>query len=80
MFQAGRDSAAKRAVDEAVRVIQERAAARGIDPALVGSRTEVAKLIQAGAVARPEEHALLRGWRAELLGDSLAAQMPKTLF
>ena len=80
VFQAGRDPAAKRAVDAVLLAIQERAAARGIDPALVGSRTDVAKLVQAGARARPEDHALLRGWRAELLGDTLAAQVPKTLF
>ncbi len=74
VFQAGRDPAAKRAVDAAMQAIQERAAARGIDPALVGSRTDVAKLVQAGANARSEEHALLRGWRAALLGDGLAAR------
>lgn len=75
VFQAGRDPAAKRAVDEAVRVIQERAAARGIDPALVGSRTDVAKLVQAGATARAEDHALLRGWRVELLGDLVSVRL-----
>jgi ribonuclease D len=80
VFQAGRDPALKRAVDAALRAIQERAAARGIDPALAGSRTDVARLLRDGAAARPADHALLRGWRAELLGDTLAAGLPKTLF
>ena len=44
-----------------------------IDPALVGSRNEVALLVQEGAAARPEDHALLRGWRAELLGGEPAS-------
>jgi ribonuclease D len=45
------------------------AAARGVDPALVCSRNDLARLLQAGPAAKPEDHALLRGWRAELAGD-----------
>ena len=48
---------------------QRKAAARGVDPALVCSRNDLARLLQAGQEARPEEHALLHGWRAALAGD-----------
>lgn len=80
IFQPSRDPALRKAVDAAQAAILDRAAARKIDPALVGSRSDLTQLLQEGAAARPEDHALLRGWRAEFMGDALAALMPKSLF
>lgn len=76
VFQPPRDAAFRKALDAALAEIQTRATARKIDPALVGSRNDVARLLWEGAAARPEDHALLRGWRAELAGD-LAARDPQ---
>jgi ribonuclease D len=80
IFQPSRDSAFRKAVDAALGEIVARATARKIDPALVCSRNELTMLLQEGAAARPEDHALLRGWRAELIGDRLAALLPQSLF
>jgi len=80
IFQPGRDKALKVAVNTALPIIQTRAEGRKIDPALVCSRNELAMLLHEGAAAKPEAHALLRGWRAEFMGDSLAALLPQSLF
>ena len=80
VFQPGRDPAFRKAVEAAQGEVLARAAARKIDPALVCSRNELARLLQEGASARPQDHALLRGWRAELLGAGLAAFFPERLF
>lgn len=72
VFQPSRDPARRRAVDAALGEILARATARKIDPQLVCSRNELAMVLQEGAAARPEAHPLLRGWRAELIGDALA--------
>ena len=74
VFQPSRAPAFRRAVDAALADILARAAARHIDPALVCSRNELARLLQAGPAARPEDHPLLRGWRAELMGDAWTAR------
>ena len=68
VFQPSRDPGRRREVDEGLAVVQARAAARGIDPALVCSRGELARLLEEGEGARAEEHRLMRGWRAELMG------------
>lgn len=70
-FQPRRDAAFRRALDEAMEIVQARAQARRLAPALVCSRNDLARLLQEGPAARPEHHALLRGWRAELLGNAL---------
>ncbi len=80
IFQPRRDAAFRKELDGALAEIQTRSAARGVDPALVCSRNDLARLLQAGAEARPADHALLRGWRAELAGDLVAARLPKSLF
>ncbi len=69
VFQPPRAAAFRQELDRALAEIQTRAAARGVDPALVCSRNDLARLLQAGPAAKPEDHALLRGWRAELAGD-----------
>ena len=69
VFQPPRAAAFRQELDRVLAEIQARAAARGVDPALVCSRNDLARLLQAGPAAKPEDHALLRGWRAELAGD-----------
>jgi ribonuclease D len=50
--------------------IRERAKARLIDARMVATKADVIRLLAADSQtgARPEDHRLLRGWRAELLG------------
>ena len=62
-----RDGAFQKTVDDVLKAIQTNATAKGIDPALVSSRKDLAALIQAGANAQPNDHKLLRGWRAKFL-------------
>ena len=69
VFQPPRAAAFRKELDHALAEIQARAAARGVDPALVCSRNDLAQLLQALPEAKPADHALLRGWRAELAGD-----------
>ena len=69
VFQPPRAAAFRKELDAVLAEIQTRAAARGVDPALVCGRNDLARLLQAGPAAKPEDHALLRGWRAELAGD-----------
>ncbi len=79
-FQPSRDSELKKSVDAALKDIATKAEEKKIDPALVCSRKELAKLLQEGAAAKPEDYALLQGWRAEFLGDLLAKYLPQGLF
>lgn len=51
------------------------AAMKHIDGRLVSNKNDVMLLLQKGRTALPENHRLLRGWRAELLGDSLSAAL-----
>ena len=67
VFQPGRDPASRKAVDAAVEQISVRAAERKIDPQLVCSRNDMARWLKEGSSAKPADHALLRGWRAELI-------------
>ena len=80
IFQPRRDSASRKELDRALAEIQARAAARGVDPALVCSRNDLAQVLQAGPAAAPADHRLRRGWRAELAGDLLAAGRAPSLF
>jgi ribonuclease D len=54
-------------------LIHARAEARRLDPRLVASKADVMQLLADGPEASPERHRLLRGWRAELLGDAWRA-------
>jgi len=80
LFQPSRDAELKKSVDAALKDIEQRAEEKQIDPALVCSRKELAKLLQEGAEAKPEDYALLQGWRAEFLGNLLIKYLPKGLF
>ncbi len=55
-------------VGEAIRLAAE---AFRIDPRVVSTKSDILLLLAEGATARPENHRLLSGWRARLLGDSL---------
>ena len=72
VFQPPRDAAFRKELDHALAEIQARAATRGVDPALVCSRNDLARALQAGPATTPEDPPLRRGWRAELAGDLLA--------
>ncbi|MFH1571947.1 MAG: HRDC domain-containing protein [Gemmatimonadota bacterium] len=56
-------------VDRALSRLKDCSAARGIDHALVATRAEVVQLMRRGAAA--EGSRLLRGWRAEFVGNDL---------
>lgn len=58
-------------VDAALQHIRDCAERHSLDPQLICNRNDVAVLLQTGADAPPGDHALLRSWRAELLGDGL---------
>lgn len=59
-------------ITAAVEQIRKTAEAKPVDPRLVSTKNDVLMLLQEGRNALPENHRLLRGWRAELLGDCLA--------
>jgi ribonuclease D len=58
--------------------IRRCADAKRVDWRLVSNKNDVMLLLRDGHNALPENHRLLRGWRAELLGDSLAAVLRPT--
>lgn len=47
--------------------IRQKAEARQIDARVVATKSDVVHLLAEGTEAKPENHRLLRGWRAELL-------------
>lgn len=51
--------------------IRKTAEARRVDARVVSSKNDILMLLHEGDRATPERHRLLRGWRAELLGDIL---------
>jgi ribonuclease D len=61
--------------DAVLAYVRNRAERFEIDPQLVCGRDAVAALLEADAAAGPDDHALLRGWRAELLGARTAADL-----
>ena len=67
VFQPSREPAFRKAVDAALEQISARATERKVDPQRVCSRNDVARWLHEGAAAKPADHALLRGWRAELI-------------
>lgn len=67
----GRDRSLKAPVDAVLQQILTRAEMHKIDPQLVGSRNELGLLLRAGRQAKADKHPLLRGWRAEFMGEAL---------
>jgi ribonuclease D len=61
----------KERISATVEAIRKAAEARQVDARLVSSKSDVVMLLHEGAQARPHNHRLLRGWRAELLTGSL---------
>jgi ribonuclease D len=59
----------KERITATTELIRTAAAARQIDARLVGTKNDIMMLLHEGKNARPENHRLLRGWRAELLKD-----------
>ena len=57
----------------AIRLLEGKSAARGIDHALVATRSEVRSLVRDGERADPRRHRVLRGWRREFVGAELFA-------
>lgn len=51
--------------------IRKTAEARSVDPRLVYTKNDILMLLQESHNALPQNHRLLRGWRAELLGGVL---------
>ena len=64
-------------LDSALALLQDRCEVRAIDPALVASRTELRALLADGPGASAEDHRMLRGWRAELVGRELLARITR---
>lgn len=62
----------KERVQALLQAIRLKAEERHIDPRLVASKGDLLQLLSDGAAAKPENHRLLRGWRAELLGNTVA--------
>jgi len=60
-------------VETAVGHIRARCEERGIDPAMVATKGEIALMLLDGRDAEVSEHRPLHGWRAELLSNSLAS-------
>ena len=78
--QPSRDKQIKKAVDAAMQEIETLAQEKKIDPALVCSRKELSLFLQQGSNAPQSDHALLQGWRSELLGALMVKYLPKGLF
>lgn len=45
--------------------------ARGVDPALIGSRSEITEFVRDCTSAQIENHRLMSGWRKEFIGEKL---------
>ena len=55
----------------AIELLEQRSADKGIDHALVATRSEVRALVRDGEQATEERHTLLRGWRNRFIGVEL---------
>ena len=62
----------KERIAAALEHIRKTAEEKHVDARLVSTKNEVVMLLHEGGNALPRNHRLLRGWRAELMGDSLA--------
>lgn len=65
------DEAEQARLDLAQALIKGRGLDADIDPILVSNRAGVERLVAAGAEADPADHALLRGWRGDFVGESI---------
>ena len=67
------DETAERRSAAAIQLLEQRSAARGIDHALVATRSEVRSLVRDGERADQRRHRVLRGWRRDFVGAELLA-------
>jgi ribonuclease D len=58
-------------VDLALAYIKGACLAAKVDPALIGNRSEITALVLEAADGKPEDHRMLRGWRAGFCGQRL---------
>jgi ribonuclease D len=58
-------------LDLAQALIKGRSLGHDIDPGLIGNRADVEALVAAGPNADAGDHAMLRGWRGEFVGEAL---------
>ncbi|MEM1043090.1 MAG: ribonuclease D [Bacteroidota bacterium] len=65
------DDAEQARLDLALALVKGQSLGHDVDPALVANRASVERLVAAGAEAKPDEHALLQGWRRTLAGEAL---------
>lgn len=63
----------KERIAATVESIRKVAESKSVDPRLVHTKNDVLMLLHESADAWPQDHRLLRGWRAELLGECLSA-------
>ena len=70
-FDATFDERAKAAIE----LLESRSADRGVDHALVATRSQIRALVRDGAAATEQCHRVLRGWRRELVGEDLLEQV-----
>ena len=64
------DEGAEKRSAEAIKILEERSAERGIDHELVATRSEIRQLMRQGSGASVSTK-LLQGWRREFLGNEL---------
>lgn len=57
--------------ERAQALLRARSLHADLDPVLVSNRAGVERLVFAGPEADPAEHALLRGWRSDFVGEAL---------
>lgn len=58
-------------LDLAQALIKGRSLSHDIDPGLIGNRKDVERLVADGPEADPVDHAMLRGWRGDFIGEAL---------
>lgn len=61
----------KEQINAAYGQVERLACSKDIDPRLVCSKSELSMLLREGPGAGPDDHAMLSGWRAELLKEAL---------
>ena len=70
-------AATKARVDDVIAMVRRAGEPLGLDPQLVGSRSDFLALVSAGDGASPEDHRLLRGWRGRFLAEAGALIHPQ---
>jgi ribonuclease D len=60
-------------VDLSLAYIKGTSIASKIDPALIGNRAEITAFVLEAGVASPDNHRMMRTWRAEFIGNRLGA-------